>query len=150
MLKALILVGGMALLALGCTATPSRADFSACASAYEAKDLHQQIDLYTTCLKHGGLPGDALAGAFNNRGIAYQRLGETDKALQDFIWATQYDPNWPQFRVNRAYGEAQLGKCPEALADIDIALKLSPHNKALVEDKARLVAGCPIVPKPPN
>ncbi|HEY5409716.1 MAG TPA: tetratricopeptide repeat protein [Caulobacteraceae bacterium] len=109
MLKALILVGGLAVLALGCAATPARADFSACASAYEAKDLHQQIDLYTTCLKHGGLPGDALAGAFNNRGVAYEQLGETDKALQDFISATQYDPNWPEFRRNRADTEAQLG-----------------------------------------
>ncbi len=141
---------GMIVAGIVCLSSPARADFSACASAYESKDLHQQIDLYTSCLKHGGLAGGDVAGAFNNRGIAYEQLGETDKALQDFIWATQYDPNWPAFRRNRAATEAQLGKCPEALADIDLALKLSPHNKALADEKARIVSGCPIISKPPN
>lgn len=146
----ILALAGLTAAALTCLGSPARADFSACASAYEAKDLHQQIDLYTSCLKHGGLDGGAVAGAFNNRGVAYEQLGEADKALQDFISATQYDPNWPEFRRNRADTEAQLGKCPEALADIDLTLKLAPHRKEFLEEKARLVAGCPVTSKPPN
>ncbi len=62
--------GALALSLLALGSRPAHADFSACAAAYEAKDLHQKIDLYTSCLKHGGISSTDIAGAFNNRGFA--------------------------------------------------------------------------------
>ncbi len=140
--------GALALSLLALGSRPAHADFSACAAAYEAKDLHQKIDLYTSCLKHGGISSTDIAGAFNNRGFAHEQLGERDLALQDFISATQYDPSWPDFRMNRAETEASLGQCAQALADADKALKLAPHRKPFLDTKARMTESCPIPSKP--
>ena len=149
MSRTFAIAGALTLALLASGSLPARADFSACASAYEAKDLHQQIDLYTSCLKHGGLQSTDIAGAFNNRGIAHEQLGERDAALQDYISATGYDPNWPDFRMNRARLEAWKGQCAQAHADIDKALKAAPHRKQLIDLKAQLTESCPIISKPP-
>ena len=150
MLKTIGVAGALAVAMLASGSRPAHADFSACDSAFQAKDIHQKIDLYSSCLKRGGLQRSDVAGAFNNRGIAYEQLGETDKALQDFISASQYDPSWPDFRINRAEAEASKGQCAEAQADVGLALKLAPHRKTLLELRDRLAASCPIVSKPPS
>lgn len=150
MIRPILMFGVLAAVGLAFAPRPVRADFSACASAYEAKDPHQQIDLYSNCLKRGGLVSTDVAGAFNNRGIAYEQLGQLDNALQDYISATQYDPSWPLFRMNRARLEARKGQCAEALADVDILLKMAPHRKQALDLKAQLVASCPVAPKPPG
>ncbi len=126
---------------------PARADMSACAAAAAAKDPHQQVDLYTTCLKHGGLTSTDVAGAFNNRGVGYEQIGEPDKALQDFTSAIQYYPGWALPRANRADIEATKGKCADAMADITAALKLERGNKQMLSEMTRLQANCPIEPK---
>jgi tetratricopeptide (TPR) repeat protein len=150
MSRSVIIIAAIAACALASRPAPARADFSACSSAYAASDPHKQIELYTICLKHGGLTGTDVAGAFNNRGIAHEHLGEIDLALQDFISATQYDPNWPAFRANRARAEARKGQCAQAMADIDAALKFAPHREQLHEEKDHIAANCPVAPKPPN
>lgn len=139
----------LAALLLVLQAQPARADFSSCASAYTASDPQKQIDLYTICLKKGGLMAGDVAGALNNRGIAYEHLGQTDQALQDFILATQYDPAFPEFRANRAGAEARKGQCAQALADMKLLLKMAPHRKQFIELNDRVTTSCPIDPKPP-
>ncbi len=150
MIRALTSALVIAIAALACAPAPARADFSACGSAYAANDPHQQIELYTVCLKHGGLMSTDVAGALNNRGIAYEQIGETDKALQDFILATQYDSGWPDFRFNRARLEAQKAQCAQALSDTNLALKMAPHRQRILEFKDRLATSCPVISKPAN
>src|SRR5665213_772363 len=82
MSKTNVLFVVLAALTLAWAPMPARADFSACGSAYAAKDPHQQIDLYTNCLKHGGLMRTDVAGAFTNRGYVYYQLAEMEKALK--------------------------------------------------------------------
>ena len=144
------IAGILALALLATGARPARADFSACESAFQAKDVHQQIVLYTGCLKHGGLTGTDVSSAFNNRGVAYEQIGEIDKAFADFTAAIQYDPNWPRAYENRAFIEAGRGKCDEAQADISHALKLAPHEKQYLDARDKLAGSCPIAPKPSN
>ncbi len=136
--------------ALACAPSHARADFSACAAAFDAKDDQRKIELYSLCLKHGGLMSSDVAGALNNRGIAYEQTGDIDKALQDFILATKYDPNWPDFRFNRARAEARKGQCAEAVADTNMALKMAPHRKQILDFKDWLATGCPVLAKPSN
>ncbi len=143
MSKAILLGAAVTALALGLAARPAHADFSACASAFEAKDLHQQIDLYTICLKRGGLVATDVAGAFTNRGNDYWRLGEVDKALQDFTWAIQYDPNWPIAYEDRARILASRGQCPQALADLRVAVRLAPRHPDVLASKTQVDAACP-------
>ena len=150
MSKGVLLGATVAALALGLATRPARADFSACASAIEAKDIHQQIDLYTICLKRGGLVDTDVAGAFTNRGDDYWRLGEIDKALQDFTWAIQYDPNWPVAYEARARILASRGQCPQALADLRVAVRLAPRHPDVLASKAQVDAACPAPAKPPG
>ena len=150
MIRLVAMLGVVAALAVTVFARPAHADFSACASAYAAKDPHQQIDLYTSCLKHGGLMRTDVAGAFTNRGYVYYQLGEIDKALADFTSAIQYDPNWPTAYMDRASVEAGRGQCAEAQADIKEALKLAPRQKRYLDARDQLAASCPIASKPPN
>ena len=140
-----IVAGGVA-----CAPVVAHADFSACASAFEAKDPQQQIALYTSCLKHGGLASTDVAGAFNNRGAIYAGLGDAGHALQDYTSAIQYYPGWALPYANRARVEAPRGLCAQAQGDISKALKLEPHNKQMLEEKARIEASCPSISKPTN
>jgi tetratricopeptide (TPR) repeat protein len=146
----LVTLFGVLLAVAALAAKPARADFSACSAALAAKDPHQQIDLYTGCLKHGGLTSTDVAGAFNNRGVGYEQVGEPDKALEDFTSAIQYYPGWALPRANRAGIEASRGRCADAMADIEVALKLERGNKQMLAEKARLAANCPIESKPPS
>lgn len=104
----------------------ARADFSACESAMATKDPGQQVDLYTLCLSKGGVPPSDVAGAFNNRGVAYLALGEEEKAFADFNAAIQYDPKWGISYANRGRGWLRRGDLAKAEADFDKALQLPP------------------------
>jgi len=150
MMKLLIPVAAAAAVGLALHPSAARADFSACASAYASNDPQKQIELYTTCLKHGGLMASDVAGAFTNRGVAYEHLGEGDKALADFSSAIQYDPGWPLPYANRAGLEAGRGQCAEARADIDRALKYAPHRREFEAEKARIEDRCPMSSTPPH
>ncbi len=142
MIKFLIPIAAVAAAGLACAPMPARADFSACGSALDAKDPHQQISLYSICLKHGGIPATDVSSAFNNRAVAYEQVGQIDKAFQDFTSAIQYDPNWPNPYVGRAGIESGRGRCKEAVADLDKALKLDPRRAPFLNRAAWVLATC--------
>ena len=60
--------------------------------------------------------------AFNNRGVAYDRLGQMDRALADFEEALRVDPKNPFAFVNRAHIRLVQGDYNGALADYNRAL----------------------------
>ena len=126
-------------------ASPALADFSACDAALGASDPQRQIELYTTCLTKGGLPLSDQAGAFTNRGVAYLKIGESDRALQDFSWAIEDDPNWGAAYIDRGLLYARRGDCAKAASDFDKAVAVSIarlRGPALVHE-AWLYATCP-------
>jgi tetratricopeptide (TPR) repeat protein len=135
-------IGALALMAL---AGPAWADFSACESAFVATDPHQRIGLWTICITKSGLTGAERAGAFNNRGIDYEQVGQEDKAFQDFTWSIESDPNWGTAYVNRGRLYAKRGDWPHALADFEKAAHLDPPEarRRAVEEEAGLLATCP-------
>ncbi len=142
MIRLVSLFGVLAAMGLAFAPPPARADFSACASALGATDPHEKIELYTSCLKHGGLPRTDVSSAFNNRAVAYQQVGQPDKALQDFDAAIQYDPSWPNAYVGRAAIEAPRGLCKEAVHDLDKALKTGQRNAFFFNQTAWVLATC--------
>ena len=113
------------------SATAALADFSACEAALSVDDPRQQVARYTTCISKGGLAIQERMGAYNNRGIAYGRLGEVDKAFQDFNWAIESDPHWPTSYINRASVYLSRGDVAKALADFDMAIKVSRGRMSL-------------------
>jgi len=61
------------------------------------------------------------------RGLAYQRIGEDDYALEDFNLALEYDSSAEVF-INRALLFSRLGNNASAISDLKIAIELEPKN----------------------
>jgi tetratricopeptide (TPR) repeat protein len=141
-IRLLAALGGAALVAC---ASPALADFSACDSALRTNDPKQQVDLYTICITKSGLTGAERAGAFNNRGLAYVRTGEDEKAFQDFTWSIEADPRWGTAYVNRGFMYQKRGDWAHAIADFDTAGGLSPveGRAPALQAEARLLAMSP-------
>src|SRR5215471_3757640 len=112
------------LLALQVTCSPAFADDAdTCARA--AGD--ERIAACTRVIAAGR---GNLAWAFNNRGNAYQRKGDNDRAIADYDQAIRLDPKNAASYANR--GGAYLGKGDNdrAMADYDQAIKLDPKEPA--------------------
>ncbi len=126
-------------------ASGALADFSACDSAFRAHDSQQEITLWTSCLIKGGLPLQDRAGAFNNRGVAYERIGETDKAFNDFTWAIEADPRWATAYANRANVYMHRREWAKARADFEQGISVGPSDVAIGSyvGEVWLLAACP-------
>lgn len=69
---------------------------------------------------------------WNNRGIAYARLGHTDAALADFGRAIDLDARYSPAFLNRGILNWELGRQRAAIADTLDACELDPHFHALL------------------
>jgi tetratricopeptide (TPR) repeat protein len=92
------------------------------------EDQHERIHLYTLCLSKGGLVAEDAAGALNNRGVAYEAIGEADKAFSDFNDAIADDPTWGMSYLNRGRILMVRGQPADAEADFDKAIRLQPSR----------------------
>ncbi len=113
-------------LALSMAAKPARADFSGCDTAIHTSDPREQVRLYTLCINSEG--GGNRAGGYNNRGVAYDQLGEVDNALSDFTNSIANDSKWATPYINRGRIYLARGERDKAEADFDRALKLQPNT----------------------
>jgi tetratricopeptide (TPR) repeat protein len=111
------------LLILAFGATAAHADMSACASAFVKESVDERINLYTICLTSGGMTRQNLAGAFNNRGVAYLEKGDVEHAFSDFGNSIKYDPKWGRAYLNRALIYLDRGDLESAEADLTGAIK---------------------------
>lgn len=80
----------------------------------------------------------AKAGYFNNRGNTYLRLGELERAIQDFDQAIALEFQTAEFHVNRANTWATMHRLDEALADLNQAIALSPDLTMAFANRANL------------
>jgi tetratricopeptide (TPR) repeat protein len=68
---------------------------------------------------------------FTNRGAAYKKLGEMDKALADDSEAIRRDPKVPEYYDNRGLTHAAMKDYDKAIADYDQAIRLQPRPNFL-------------------
>ncbi|MGH8674275.1 MAG: tetratricopeptide repeat protein, partial [Burkholderiales bacterium] len=61
--------------------------------------------------------------ALVNRGAAFARQGELERALADFDAVLEHFPGLPLARMNRGNLLAQLGQIERARADLDFACR---------------------------
>ncbi len=90
------------------------------------------------CLQNDDLDGavaaysDAIAAdpnmqaAYNNRGVALQRQGQTDKAIADFTKAIDLNAADARPHANRGWSYRTKGDLAKARTDLDEAVKLDP------------------------
>jgi tetratricopeptide (TPR) repeat protein len=70
--------------------------------------------------------GLAHAGVRDNRGAAYFKKGEYDKAIADETKAIEIDPKFAEAYVNRGIAYLAKGEHDKAIADFTKAIQLKP------------------------
>lgn len=93
--------------------------------------IHFQFEAYVKAIRNYNY---AIDKAYNNtfllneRGAAYNTLGEHRKAITDFDVALDIDPTMAIAYTNRGYAKIQSGKWDEGLLDINQSLALDNQN----------------------
>ena len=88
-----------------------------------AKDYYDAIKLYREALKIK----PNWDWAYNNRGCAYDNLGQNERAIQDYDKAIELNPNGAKAYNNRGLAYAKLGQYERAIQDFDKAIELNPN-----------------------
>jgi tetratricopeptide (TPR) repeat protein len=73
------------------------------------------------------------ARTYTNRGAAYRKLGNVQRALDDETSAIRIDPSQPEFFDNRGLDLARNGDYANAIADYDQAIKLRPQANFMTD-----------------
>jgi len=102
---------------------------------YREKRYEAAIEAYTRAIVSGELDPATLAIVYNNRGVAYNAIGDYDRAIADYQEALGLEPgdeitvrNLRIALTRRAVAAANAGKYEEALEDLGKAIELEPSH----------------------
>jgi tetratricopeptide (TPR) repeat protein len=100
--------------------------------------------LVLSCLPTAAFAG--MAEDYFNAGLGLFKQGDNEKAIQYFQAALQERPDY--WQAYQFMGEAyyQSSNRTEALLDMELSLKLNPHNPDLSEFVARIKRAGPWMP----
>lgn len=97
----------------------------------------------TQVIRNEHTPPDWMAIAFFYRGISNRMSGKNNAAIADFINAlwleTLPTPIQAQAYYHRAHSYAALSKVDEALADLEQAALLAPHEERIAQARTELL-----------
>jgi tetratricopeptide (TPR) repeat protein len=98
-------------------------------SRYDAaiKDLDEAIRL-----------GPPRATSLQNRGAAYNGLGQYERAIRDLTEAIRLDPDNAGAHTNRGLAHFAIGEYDEALADLSESIELAPRNAVPCFNRAQV------------
>lgn len=105
---------------------------------YYAKDYYGAIKIYREAIK---LKPD-WSWPYNNRGMAYDDLGQYERAIQDYSKAIELKPNYAEAYNNRGTSYRSLKQDEQAIQDFNKALKFKQHefiyaNRGMVYEKLK-------------
>lgn len=63
---------------------------------------------------------------YNNRGLAYRKLGDFPRALEDFDASFSVNPSYWNTYLRRGLAYGDMGRYEDAIADFDMAVRLKP------------------------
>jgi tetratricopeptide (TPR) repeat protein len=119
-----LILGLVALLVISSSATSQMTgDLELALSMHKSGKLRDAIDFYSEAIRKN----PKSAEAYNWRGIAYDDLGETDKALQDFDTAIDISPNYADAYNNRGEIRRKKKMYREAVSDYSKAVQLESN-----------------------
>jgi tetratricopeptide (TPR) repeat protein len=76
---------------------------------------------------HVGKAGENLSAAYNNRGDAYIKKGDYDRAIPDFSEAIRLNPSFGYYR-ERGIAYNEKGEYDKAIQDFSEAIHLNPND----------------------
>ncbi len=110
-------------------------------AAQRGEQLHREqryeaaVEAYTRAIVSGELDPETLAIVYNNRGVAYNAIGDYDRAIADYQESLTLAPgdeitirNLRIALTRRAVAVANAGKYEEALEDLGKAIELEPSH----------------------
>lgn len=112
-------------------------DASETRAIYYGKDPAGSKGTFLTTLQ------SMIGRVYQYRGMAYQKMGNWDKALADFSSAFEYDTIADCY-VNRSQLYAKMGRDADAIRDLKEAIKLDPlsyhawYNLAILDETTQL------------
>ncbi len=86
-----------------------------------------QIKGCTALIAAGNETARIVAVAYNNRGNAYVRRGDFERAIQDYDQALKVDTNYAKAFNNRGVAYGKTGQHDLAIRDLDEAIRLDPN-----------------------
>ncbi len=124
----MIRVAGLAILFLAAGTPIAEADFSQNIRRCHSDDTHPDIRIAacTRNIQSGRFTGRNLAIAFTNRGLAYKRKGQWDRAIADYSEAIRLKSDDAQVFNNRGNAYYHKGHLDRAIEDYDDAIRLNP------------------------
>jgi tetratricopeptide (TPR) repeat protein len=78
------------------------------------------------------------ARAYYNRGIAWERKGEYDKAITDYTESIRLDPKHGSSFLNRGNAWDRKGEDDNAIRDYTEAIRLNPKHALAFQNRARV------------
>src|SRR5262249_30723774 len=99
------------------------------------------IPACTTVITSGGWSGKALAWAYYNRGLAYRRAGDYDRALADLNDAIKAEPNKVASIIDRGVVHRAKGNLERAIDDFTNALAFCVKTPCGEQTQAAASAG---------
>ena len=98
--------------------------------AFLCRDLNLEpplrIEACARALKAPSLSAKVQVGLLSQRAMAFDEVGDYDKAIQDYDAAIVLTPRDPYLYLNRGVAKVRGGKPAAALPDYDQAIKLKP------------------------
>ena len=106
----------------------AQADFTQEIQRCDSDASHPDIKIVacTRNIKSGRFIGQNLAIAFTNRGLAYKKKGQWEKAIADFSEAINLKPDFVFAFSNRGNAYYGKGLFDRAIKDYDEAIRLKP------------------------
>ncbi len=94
------------------------------------EEYDKAIEAFTSAITSGEgyAPGISDAHAYNNRGLAYTKIGQHDKAIVDLTKAIALDPNLAAAYFNRGLAYTKIGQHDKAIVDLTKAIQLDPND----------------------
>ena len=117
------------LLAAAPALAQSNADSQKCARLAQAEgDAKQRIDVCTRAIESNELSQKNLAGAYNNRGLAYVAENDLARAIADFDKSLALDPGRIEPLMDRGMAYGMQGDDEKAVADFSAAIEQDPNS----------------------
>jgi len=136
----MIRVAGLAFLVLIAGPPLARADFNQEIRRCMSEGAHPDIRIVacTRNILSGRFAGPNLAVAFMNRGLAYKKKGQWDRAIADYSEAIRLNSGDAEIFNNRGNAYYYDGQLDRAAADYDDAIRLAPDFAEAISNRGNI------------